>query len=320
MSLDLSGLDAPTAPADRAARAPLRRFEEDPENPRTEFEGPEFDSFVADIKQRGILQPLVVTKTAHGKLRIRFGARRFRAAAILKLDYIPYVVVDDERQLDSYAQVSENEQRKNLEPLELARFIARRVQAGEAKGFVAEKLGVPAHDVTYLLSMLDAPDFICELYTSGKCRSPQFLYRLRRLFEKHPELVRNRVEALGPITHADLDSITAEIEGPKEQTKKAPLDADADPPTAQAASAPASKVAPPAHQPRIEPSPRAAKESDRIRKPLLLGRHDERDVMLVLSKRPSSGGQIFVRYEDNGAEAEVPFSAVTLSLLTESAT
>ena len=79
--LDLSGLDGPALSSftGAAPSAPLAQFEEDPENPRTEFDDVDFAAFVEDIKQRGILQPLVVRRTDNGKLRVRFGARRLRA-------------------------------------------------------------------------------------------------------------------------------------------------------------------------------------------------------------------------------------------------
>jgi ParB family chromosome partitioning protein len=302
--LDLSGLDGPALSSftGAAPTAPLAQFEEDPENPRTEFDDVDFDAFVEDIRQRGILQPLVVRRTDNGKLRLRFGARRLRAAQRLKLDAIPYIVTEDDRQFDGYAQVSENEQRKDLEPLELARFIAKRVAAGEAKGAIAGKLGVHGNDVTYLLCLIDAPPLIEELYACGKCRSPQFLYRLRRMFDKQPDLVTSRVEALDSITRANLDQISAEIEAPK---GRAESETGREPTAVKAA------------RPQSTPAP-TGKDPGRIKKPLLLGRHAGRDVVLLLSKRPSSAGLVFVRYEDSGADAEVPCADMTILLLTDS--
>ena len=109
--LDLSGLEGPAWLPGEPARAPLSSFEEDPEQPRTEIEGSGFEELVEDIRQRGILQPIVVVKTKTGMLRIRFGARRYRAAKKLDLGSVPYVLSTDARQWDEYAQVSENERR-----------------------------------------------------------------------------------------------------------------------------------------------------------------------------------------------------------------
>jgi ParB family chromosome partitioning protein len=329
VSLDLSGLDAPAAPADTAARAPLRRFEEDPENPRTEFDGPEFEAFVDDIRQRGILQPLVVIKTAAGKLRIRFGARRFRAAVRLKLDYIPYVVVDDVRQLDGYAQVSENEKRKGLEPLELASFIARRVTLGESKASIAQKLGITASMVSILLALLDAPAFVGELYASGRCRNAEYLYRLRRLLAKSEVLVLERVAEVGSITSTFLDRLAAEVEAssrPDALLGRVAPRVDSGPEgegrSVVCAGAIPSKPAAPAPQDRSSrgrEGERDVTKSVPVRDLKIQGKHAGRDVVLVLSRLPSLDGRVFVRYEDGGGEAEVACGDVVLMSLTGSA-
>jgi ParB family chromosome partitioning protein len=318
MALDLSGLDAPTAPADTAARAPLRRFEEDPENPRSEFGGPEFESLVEDIKQRGILQPLVVTKAAHGKLRIRFGARRFRAAVILKLDTIPYVVIDDVRQLDSYAQVSENEQRKNLEPLELARFIARRAAGGESQADIAKKIGLSKPAVTYLAALNEAPPFVLELYASGRCRSPQFLYRLSRLYANNAKAVEGRLAQGDDITGRLLDELASEVEEPAQQTPSPVTAAQKkkEPVHAVAAEATESTKSSKDVSQRA-PKPREASEPSAIAKPLLMAEHNHRKATVLLAKHPSAPGRIFIRYSDDGVEADVRCSEIILASLTD---
>ena len=207
--IDLSGLEGPSIRPGEAAQAPLSAFEEDPEQPRTEFDGPDFESLLDDIKQRGILQPIVVTKTGTGALRIRFGARRFRAALRLDLKAIPYVVASDPRQFDDYAQVSENEKRSNLQPLELAAFVKRKVDAGEQKNAIASRLGVPNATITFLLSMLDMPPVLRRAYDSHACRSPRLLYDLRGLHEKHPELVELAVKDAAELTKGFVEQLSA---------------------------------------------------------------------------------------------------------------
>ena len=111
MPLDLSALDDPIpgagTPSPIAATAHLTAFEEDPNNPRTRFDGPDFEAFVEDIKERGILIPIVVCQVpGRDKMVVRFGARRLRAARRLGLAEIPYTVTNDPRQMDDYAQVA----------------------------------------------------------------------------------------------------------------------------------------------------------------------------------------------------------------------
>lgn len=68
-------------------------LEEDPANPRTEFPDAEIDELAEDIRQRGILQPVVVRPAdGTGHYRIHFGAKRFRAAHRAGLMEVPVVV------------------------------------------------------------------------------------------------------------------------------------------------------------------------------------------------------------------------------------
>lgn len=218
-TLDLSALDSAvaafTATDGVAARAPLAQFEEDPANPRTEFDGPAFDELVQDVTARGILQPIVVRRTDGGRLRIRFGARRYRAAVAAGLPDAPYVVTEDERQFDDYAQVAENERRAPLQPLELATFIARKVAQGEAKKDIAARLQIPPSTLTYHLALIDMPSLLSEIYRAHRCRSPQLLYQLRRMYEQQPDLVARRCADAVGIDVAFVASLTAEVKGPK---------------------------------------------------------------------------------------------------------
>ena len=326
--LDLSGLERPTIASfsGAAPRAPLDRFQEDPENPRTEFGDDDFEALVEDIKQRGVLQPLVVQAIDGGMFQVRFGARRLRAAKRLELQDVPYVITEDDRQLDGYAQVSENEQRKNLEPLELARFVAKRLADGEQKSAVAKKLGLGNSAISFLLSLIDSPPFISELYASGKCRVARTLYQLRKLHALNAAVVESRCASVSEITRSFVDGLTVEIDPPPE--RKPPADTVVVGPDKHdaksaltSANAPAVlKVQPSefqAHNPNLEKLRPAAQDPTRLRRPLLLGKHLGRDVMVMLALRPSSPGLVFVRYEDNGADAEVSCGEIAISQLTE---
>lgn len=56
---------------------PLSALCEDPDNPRTEFPSAELQELAEDIRQHGILQPIVVQPVdADGRYRIHFGAKR----------------------------------------------------------------------------------------------------------------------------------------------------------------------------------------------------------------------------------------------------
>jgi ParB family chromosome partitioning protein len=359
MALDLSALDdEPVKMAGNrtmtplAAKAPLDAFEEDPGNPRFEFDDPEFDDFVEDVRARGILQPLIVVQLENGKLRIRFGARRYRAAVRIGLSEIPYTITEDERQLDDYAQVSENQRRKNLTPMELARFVQRRIAAGEKKKDIAAKLRLDPADITHLHALLDLPAFLLELYHSNKCRSAKFLYDLRNLHKQHANLVKRRCNGADEINRRLISGLAEEIQNPLPKQDGAvggPSDtelphdrhSETDFGGRAAAAKPESgdgKGGPPCtsvvdNKPRerdgehaqqrasgdyaMEWEARSSSEDSKIRTPMLRGRYNNHDVIIVLTQRPSSSGGVVVLYRDGSGQEEVRITEVILTELTE---
>jgi ParB/RepB/Spo0J family partition protein len=230
--LDLPSLDSfdakPTKPGERFF-APLSRFEEDPNNPRTERDppdSPEWMAFVADIAQHGILQPIVVREVDE-KLIICFGARRFRAATQLQLKEIPYVLTVA-MVVNAYAQVSENEQRKNLQPHELAAFIAGRIAAGDKRAEIAKRLGINVQQLSYLSAFQNAPANLLTLYNSGKLRSPEVFAKLRAEFERRTAeeqtTLQTHCDAAGTLSRAVVDAMLSDATDPVERATHRNID------------------------------------------------------------------------------------------------
>jgi ParB family transcriptional regulator, chromosome partitioning protein len=155
----------------------LDRLDEDPNNPRTEFAESQINELADDIRERGILQPLVVHPAdAAGRYRIHFGAKRLRAAKRAGLTEVPVVVRD--APADPYAQVAENHKRHGLTPPDLARFIRARVNEGESNATIAKRLVMDATTVAHHLALLDLPPILDEALKSGRCTSPRTSVRL----------------------------------------------------------------------------------------------------------------------------------------------
>ncbi|MBK7617107.1 MAG: ParB/RepB/Spo0J family partition protein [Burkholderiales bacterium] len=126
-------------------------IDEDPGNPRTEFLEADIHELAEDIRQQGLLQPIVVqAASAAGRYRIRFGAMRLRAAVMAGLTEVPVTVCT--RELDAYAQVAENQKRRGLSALDLARFIRSRVSMGESNAQIV-LADLPFVDVLFLVTM-----------------------------------------------------------------------------------------------------------------------------------------------------------------------
>jgi ParB-like nuclease family protein len=118
-----------TAPTGEPLLAPVDLLEEDPGNPRTEFPEGELAELAADVGLHGILQPIVVRRPdSEGRYRVLFSTKRLRAAKLAGLREVPVVIGTSAH--DVYAQVAENQKRHGLSPLDLAKFMRSRVDAG----------------------------------------------------------------------------------------------------------------------------------------------------------------------------------------------
>jgi len=181
---------------------------EDASNPRTELTEDELAELAEDIRQRGILQPIVVhAPDGAGRYRIHFGARRWRAAQLAGLDQVPVVVRD--APADPYAQVAENQKRHGLTPLDLARFIRGRIDAGESNSDVARRLGMNLTTVAHHLSLLELPPALDDALKSGRCTSPRTLHELGKLHADNPGQVQSLLASGAEITRATVSALRA---------------------------------------------------------------------------------------------------------------
>jgi ParB family transcriptional regulator, chromosome partitioning protein len=202
---------APVAvPADgRPLSVGIDRLDEDPNNPRTEFPESQIDELADDIRERGVLQPIVVHPVdAQGRYRIHFGAKRLRAARRAGLEEVPVVVRDTPA--DPYAQVAENQKRHDLTSLDLARFIRARVDDGESNASIATRLVMDLTTVAHHLALLDLPPVLDEALKAGRCTSPRTLYELGKLHQAQPEQVNALIAGESEITRAAVAAIRAE--------------------------------------------------------------------------------------------------------------
>ncbi|MCW5657120.1 MAG: ParB/RepB/Spo0J family partition protein [Burkholderiaceae bacterium] len=225
--LDLVGdADAPEAPRSASqvkAKAtvslasgiprmvPTSQIVEDPGNPRTEFPDAKVIELADDIRQRGILEALVVHPADEwGRYLLHFGAMRLRAAVRAGLQEVPVVIRD--APANRYAQVAENLKRHSLSPLDLARFIRDQVNAGDSQTTIAKQLGMNLTTVAHHLSLLELPPALDEAMKNGRCTSPRTLHELSKLHEHQPEQVKALVDGPGDITREAVATLRERVD------------------------------------------------------------------------------------------------------------
>jgi len=157
---DLAALDAPSpANTGQPLQLPLDAIDEDPEQPRREFDTGALQELADTIRDRGVRQPISVRPHPQdsGRWMLNFGARRLRASKLAGLSTVAAFV---DASADSYDQVIENEQREGLKPLELALFVQKRLALGESKSDIARRLGKSKQWLTLAATLVEAPQWL----------------------------------------------------------------------------------------------------------------------------------------------------------------
>jgi ParB family chromosome partitioning protein len=135
--------------------------DEDPDQPRENFDPVELEALAQTIAARGLLQPIKVKPAAaDGRYRIRFGARRFRAAKLAGLTTIKALIAGGPlSQVDRLVeQVVENDQREPLSTAERARTVARLLELGETQTSISRLLGRPKDQIAMLAAVRTMPE------------------------------------------------------------------------------------------------------------------------------------------------------------------
>jgi ParB family transcriptional regulator, chromosome partitioning protein len=185
---------------------PLDSIDEDPDQPRSEFDAAAMEELASTIRLRGVLQPVSVRPhpVAEGRWMLNFGSRRYRASRLAERDVIPAFV---DESFDTYAQVIENEQREALQPMELALFVKKRRALGETQAEIGRLLGKSQTYVSMAHALIDAPDWLMAMYRQGKCRGLTELYHLRRLHETAPQEVEDFCRLPGSVSRTDVQRL-----------------------------------------------------------------------------------------------------------------
>ena len=308
-------------------------IDEDPSQPRQEFDAEPLQQLAASIAERGVLQAISVRRHPDQEDRwiLNFGARRLRASRLAGRSQIPAFVNET---ANSYDQVIENEQREGLKPLELALFIQRRLADGESQADIARQMGKSRPYVTYAMALIDAPDWLMSAYRDGRCRGLHELYELRRLHEAVPEVVAEWLSSARPLTRAGLQTLkerlqSGESASPVSLSKTAtPMSLGSPPPDAQAAPSSGVDTASPESTAATGRSLRVEGARDTLAPPAsvsqcrggttrdlsatLWGTYEETEVVIDLGVVPEQDGWVFVLRQRDGERLAVQASLVRL--------
>ncbi len=148
---------------------PVELIAPNPHQPRRAFDEEALVQLAESLKDRGVLQPVLVRPLPGGSYELIAGERRWRAAQIAGLDTVPAVVRPDDDAASLELALIENMAREDLNPLEEARACAALVEElGLTREEVGRRVGRSRVAVSNLLRLLDLPDEALALLESGE--------------------------------------------------------------------------------------------------------------------------------------------------------
>ncbi len=304
LDFDALALDQPTlAASGTPLLLPIDAIDEDPAQPRLEFDAEALQQLADTIAERGVRQPVSVRTHPGqpGRWMLNFGARRLRASHLAGKTAIPAFV---DEAADSYDQVIENEQREGLKPLELALFVQRRLLAGDRQADIARRLGKSRTYVMYATALIDAPDWLLNAYRDGRCRGSRELHELRGLHAEHPKPVEDWMETAEVISRDRIAALRVGLSVPATATQ---------PPAAKAIVAiDPTRASTPLPAWLNGDASRAPRKCAGVTCLVLLADLDGQGVEVVLDAMPARDGDVHVRRITGGEMLDVAAARLTL--------
>lgn len=154
-----------------ARELPIDLIDENPFQPRKDFDREKLEELSRSIAGEGILQPLIVTESIRkesDRYTLVAGQRRLKAAAMAGLRVVPCMIrAADERQLREWALV-ENIQRADLNPIERAEAYREYINRFDAtQEEISARLGVARSSVANYLRLLELAEECRKLVAEG---------------------------------------------------------------------------------------------------------------------------------------------------------
>ncbi len=165
-------------------------------NVRRRFDEAKLDELAADIRQNGVLQPLVVRPGPKGGYVLVAGERRLRAAKMAELTAVPCACHDDMTdETAARVQLLENLHRADLDPIEEAEGLQALIEAHwYTQRGLAEALGCAQPTIANKMRILRLPETVRESISQGILAPATALSLLK--FEDAPAIVEEAAKQL----------------------------------------------------------------------------------------------------------------------------
>ena len=136
----------------------LSKIEPNPNQPRTVFDEETLNELAASIRSFGLIQPITLKETGDDKYMIICGERRYRAALIAGLEYVPAYIktAADENMMEM--ALLENVQREDLSAIEIALAYQKLLDnSGQTQEQLSERVGKKRTTISNYIRLLNLP-------------------------------------------------------------------------------------------------------------------------------------------------------------------
>ena len=152
-------------------RVPIEHLSANPNNPRKAFDGEELESLVTSIKEKGIVQPILVRSMDRDGQRYEIiaGERRWRAAQRAGLHDVPVAIHEASDKEALELAIVENVQRADLNPIEEATGYQQLIDAfGYSQNDIAGSIGKSRPHIANTLRLLKLPESVRGYLRDGR--------------------------------------------------------------------------------------------------------------------------------------------------------
>jgi len=153
---------------EKIAYVNMQQIKPNPFQPRKDFDNQSMEELTQSIKEKGLIQPLLVRRKGEN-FELIAGERRWRAANLLNLKEIPVIIRETEDRDSLELSLIENLQRQDLNPIEQAhayRYLIDKFGVTQEK--ISEILGKARVSITNILRLLKLPQEIQDEIKKGR--------------------------------------------------------------------------------------------------------------------------------------------------------
>ncbi len=195
-----------SAPRRADTRLAVEKLRPNPLQPRKDFEPEALQALADSIRQKGVIQPLIVRPQGDG-FEIVAGERRWRAAQMAQAHDVPVVIRDlDDTEVLEIA-IIENIQREDLNAIEEALGLRQLMDRfGHTQEKIAEALSKSRSHIANLLRLLALPDGVQTMVRDGSISAG---HARALIGTSNPEALARRVAAQG-LSVRDIERIVRE--------------------------------------------------------------------------------------------------------------